>query len=562
MTKKQKLELTWIGKDKQPDLEPRILIEDPDKSYGDKNSENMLIHGDNLLALKALEQDYAGKIKCIYIDPPYNTGSAFEHYDDSLEHSVWLSLMQDRIRILRNLLANDGLFFVQIDDYEADYLKIICDEIFGRKNYRNRFYVARTAKTNNSQFEKFKSYNNSVEYMLCYAKSDESTMYKVLLPSTDKKHIDGQWKTFYQGDVRKTMQYDILGAKLDDGHWIWNIDRAYKAVENYESYEEYCRENGSIDIKAYWEMTGCNLDFIKKVEGSNAKDQGVRYWIPPKGGILLSNNWTDLLTYANDGFFPTAKSEKIMQRVLEISTIEGDFVLDSFLGSATTSAVAHKMGRKWIGVELGEHCDTHCIPRLQQICDGTDPKGISKAVDWKGGGGFKYYELAPSLLKEDKFGNWIISKEYNADMLAAAMAKNEGFRYAPSEEVYWKQGQSTEKDFIFTTTSMVTVQMLDRIHEEMKDDESLLVCCKSFQQACADKYSNITVKKIPKVLLGRCEFGKEDYSLNIVNLPTNSETPDFKPVDLSEEKKEIKRKKDVDSLQPDFFADNEEGVQK
>jgi adenine-specific DNA-methyltransferase len=177
------------------------------------------------------------------------------------------------------------------------------------------------------------------------------------------------------------------------------------------------------------------------------------------------------------------------------------------------------MRRKWIGVELGEHCHTHCLPRLKAVVDGTDQGGISKAVNWKGGGGFKYYYLAPSLLNRDQYGNWVISKEYNPQMLAAAMAKHEGFRYAPDEKCYWKQGRSTEKDFIFTTTNFVTVEFIDAIHEEMLPDESLLICCRSFQEACTDRYPNITVKKIPNMLLGRCEFGKEDYSLNIVNIP-------------------------------------------
>ena len=187
------------------------------------------------------------------------------------------------------------------------------------------------------------------------------------------------------------------------------------------------------------------------------------------------------------------------------------------------------MGRKWIGIELGEHCHTHCLPRLQKVADGTDQGGISKSVKWKGGGGFRYYYLAPSLLKEDKHGNWVIDERYNADMLAAAMAKHEGFKYNPDEEIYWKQGQSTEKDFIFTTTQFVTVETLDKIREEMKPGESLLICCKSFQKACENQYSEITVKKIPGMLLGRCEFGRDDYSFNIVTMPVDPDAPDFEP---------------------------------
>ena len=202
------------------------------------------------------------------------------------------------------------------------------------------------------------------------------------------------------------------------------------------------------------------------------------------------------------------------------------------------------MKRKWIGIELGDHCQTHCIPRLQKVCDGTDQGGISKAQNWKGGGGFKYYYLAPSLLKQDSRGNWIISKEYNAAQLAAAMAKHEGFRFMPDETYYWKQGKSTEKDFIFTTTNFVSVEFIDTILGEMKGDESLLICCTSFSKA-ADKYPNITIKKIPKMLLGRCEFGKEDYSLNIVNLPHENDEPDFVPTGpIASNKPKEKKKKD------------------
>jgi len=209
------------------------------------------------------------------------------------------------------------------------------------------------------------------------------------------------------------------------------------------------------------------------------------------------------------------------------------------------------MGRRWIGVELGDHCYTHCLPRLKQVCDGTDQGGISKAVNWMGGGGFKFYELAPSLLKKDIYDNWIIDERYNADMLAAAMAKHEGFIYGPSQDVYWKQGQSTEKDFIFTTTRMVTLATLDRIHDEMKDEESLLICCKSHQKACENKYPNITVKKIPNMLLGRCEFGRDDYSMNIIDMPREDES-DFVPVGPGENKK-TKREKKRDDGQTTLF---------
>jgi adenine-specific DNA-methyltransferase len=269
----------------------------------------------------------------------------------------------------------------------------------------------------------------------------------------------------------------------------------------------------------------------------------------------LTNLWTDIPWngISNEGdvkFKNGKKPEKLIKRCIEISTCPGDFVLDSFLGSGTTAAVALKMNRKWIGIEYGEHCHTHCIPRLQKVCDGTDQGGISEAVDWKGGGGFKYYYLAPSLLQQDKYGNWVINPEYNGNMLSSAMAKQEGFRFQPDEQMYWKQGKSTEKDFIYTTTQFMTVESLDRIHEEMQDGESLLICCKSFSKACEGRFININIKKIPKMLLGRCEFGKEDYSLNIINMPVDTGESEFIPKG-PDKKKIIKN----DSANPDLFSD-------
>ncbi len=219
----------------------------------------------------------------------------------------------------------------------------------------------------------------------------------------------------------------------------------------------------------------------------------------------------------------TPKPEKLIQKILELSTEENDIVVDSFLGSGTTASVAHKMKRQWIGVELGDHAITHCLPRLKKVASGLDNGGISESVNWKGGGGFKFYTLAPSLLNKDKFGNWVITKEYKPSMLAAAMAKQEGFKYLPDAEIYWKQGKSSEKDFIYTTTQFMTVELLDKIQDEMQPEESLLIACKAYQKECTGRFGNISIKKIPQMLLGKCEFGKDDYSLHIVNLPTNED---------------------------------------
>jgi len=216
--------------------------------------------------------------------------------------------------------------------------------------------------------------------------------------------------------------------------------------------------------------------------------------------------------------FDTPKPERLLRRVLHISTNPGDLVLDSFAGSGTTGAVAQKMGRCWIMVELGEHCHTHVIPRLTKVIDGQDPGGITEAVGWKGGGGFRYFRLAPSLLEKDAWGRLVINPAFNAAMLAEAVCKLEGFTYAPSDTLYWKHGASTERDFIYVTTASLNHDQLQQLSDEVGPERSLLVACGSFR-ASKEGYLNLTVKKIPGAVLNRCEWGKDDYSLTVQDLP-------------------------------------------
>ena len=235
----------------------------------------------------------------------------------------------------------------------------------------------------------------------------------------------------------------------------------------------------------------------------------------------MGNLWDDIqynnLTKEGDVQFPNGKKpEMLLQRIFNMATEKGDIILDSFLGSGTTAAVSHKMGRKWIGIELGEHCYTHCEPRLHKVIDGEDKGGITISEEWQGGGGYKFYELAPSLLKKDEFGEFVIEPKYDAEMLAEAMAKNEGYKFSPDENNVYKQGYSTEKDFIFTTTQFITAELLNKIQHELKEDESLLICTTHYEENCIDKFSNITVKKIPQSLLKTCEFGALNYNLNVV----------------------------------------------
>jgi adenine-specific DNA-methyltransferase len=248
--------------------------------------------------------------------------------------------------------------------------------------------------------------------------------------------------------------------------------------------------------------------------------------------------------------FGTPKPEKLLRKVLELSTSPGDLVLDSFSGSGTTGAVAHKMGRRWIMVELGEHCRTHIIPRLKKVIDGDDPGGITEAVSWRGGGGFRYYRLAPSLLKKDRWGNWVISGTYNAAMLAEAVCKLMGFTYAPSEEHYWMHGFSSERDFIYVTTQSLTAPQLLAISEEVGDERSLLICCNAFR-ADPDGFPNLSIRKIPQAVLRKCEWGKDDYSLNVAAL--TAAKPEEEPEEDAEPAKFIARKNAAP--QPDLFAE-------
>lgn len=514
--KKQRFELTWIGKEEQIKLEPRILIEDPEKSYGDKNAENMLIHGDNLIALKALEQDFAGKIKCIYIDPPYNTGSAFEHYDDNLEHSTWLSLIKPRLDILRNLLnPTEGSIWISIDDDESHYLKVLCDEVFGRSNFVNNVIWEKKYSPQNDA----KWLSDSHDHILVYAKN-KSLWKPNLLPRT--KEMDARYKN-PDNDPRGDWKSSDLSVRTYTENYDYPITTPSGRVVNpppsrcwrcsKERFQELIADN-----RIWFGPNGDNVPSIK------------RFLSEVKQGITSKTIWfrdevgdnqeakREIKTLFPKDQFSTPKPERLLKRILELATSKGDFVLDSFLGSGTTSAVAHKMGRKHIGVELGDHANTHCVPRLKKVVEGQDELPLSDELNWKGGGGFKFYNLAPSLLKKDKFDNWVIDEKYNPNMLAAAMCKHEGFKYSPHEEIYWKQGKSTENDYIFVTTNYLTPKQLDSIHEEMKTNESLLICAKTFAQECENKYSNITIKKIPQAILGSCEFGTDNYDLNIIEM--------------------------------------------
>ena len=518
MSSKQKLELMWVGKEKRAKLEPRILIEDPEKSYhADKRVsdndifDNMLIHGDNLLALKALEQDYAGRVKCIYIDPPYNTGNAFEHYDDGLEHSIWLSLMRERLELLKNLLSEDGSIWISIDDDESHYLKVLCDEIFGRINFVSNIVWEKKYSPQNDT----KWLSDSHDHIILYAKNKE-TWRPNLLPRSEEmnsryKNPDndprGVWKAadFSVRTYNKSCDYQI---KLPSGR-IVNPPESRAWATSEEKFKELVRDN-----RVWFGKDGNNVPSIKKFL-TEVKDGSVSktIWFRLEVGDNQEAKREIKALFKDISVFDTPKPERLIERILTLGSNPGDLVLDSFLGSGTTAAVAHKMGRRWIGIELGEHCDTHCVPRLKKVIDGEDAGGITKSANWRGGGGFRYYNLAPSLVKFDEWGNPVINKDFNESMLVRALCKVEGFNFDPSPDVYWKQGKSTESDFIYVTTQHLTAQMLQKLSDDVGDSCTLLICCGSFDGK-KDSYGNLTIKKIPKnnnrIVLS---FNKEKVSL-------------------------------------------------
>ena len=572
----QKLELTWIGKDEQPQVEPRILLHDPSKDYGDPNSHNMLIHGDNLLALKALEQRFAGQVKCIYIDPPYNTGAAFEHYDDNLEHSTWLSLMRARLIILRNLLSVDGSIWIQIDDEEQAYLKVLCDEIFGRNNFINMISVNMKNVAGASGGGEDKRLKKNCEYILAYARDysllplfngpyqytemsdliqqylDEGKSWKyttVLVNPGEKEYIgstvdgDGNEIKVYARkgvetlSIKQIAKKDGISEKEAYKKYGVNVFRTTNAqtsirtriidfrkenniTEKYLSIEYIPRtgKNRGQIYEQFYKDDNCNL-FVWLRDTSEVID-GELYKKDLQGTYWDMNPWMKNVAREGNVTFPEGKKpEQLIRQIIEMTTEPGELVLDSFLGSGTTAATATKLERPWICIELGDHAYTHCIPRLKGVIDGNDSGGISKDIGWTGGGGYKFYELAPTLMQKDKYGNLVFSEKYNPTMLAAAVAKINGFSYAPEPDTYWKQGKSQDNSYIYVTTQYLTAKMLDELASEMDAFDSLLICAPAFDTGLNKRYDNITVKKIPQSVLDKCEYGVDNYNLNIIDVP-------------------------------------------
>ncbi len=526
MSRKPKLELTWVGKEDRPRLEPRVLIDVPDLSHAAPSAQgapgitdNLLVQGDNLLALKALEAEYAGRVKCVFIDPPYNTGSAFEHYDDGLEHSIWLSMMRDRLEVIRNLLSPDGSLWVTLDDNEAHYFKVMADEVFGRGNF-----------VGNITWEKADSPRMDAVFLsvrhdnlLVYAKDLAKTCWNRIpvedaAPHYDK--VDVQGRKYYlkplramggQGDSRKarpTLYYamtspdgeDIYPVRQDgtDGAWRWSEEKAKKDAERIDWIK------GRSGWTPYYRVIA-DLDAGRPVE---------TIWTHSETGSNRTSKAEIKALFPDTVPFDTPKPERLLSRIITIATNPGDLVLDSFAGSGTTGAVAHKMGRKWIMVEIGDHARTHIVPRLRKVIDGADAGGVTAATGWQGGGGFRFCTLGPSLITRDKWGREVISAAYDGPLLAQALCKIKGFRYAPSDTDWWVQGRSSDSDFLHVTTQTLTHAQLAELSELVGEDRSLLILCAAWR-GDERAFPNLTIAKIPDDVLKQCDFGREDYGLPI-----------------------------------------------
>jgi len=555
LQKKGKLELTWVGKDDRVKLEPRVLVEDPSKSYGDLNAENMLIYGDNLLALKALEQDFGGAIKCIYVDPPFNTGQAFEHYDDNLEHSLWLTMMCERLKILHRLLRKDGVFFIHLDNIEVAYARVVLDELFLRRNFITQITWERSQRTVLGQGQT--AINNTCEYILVYAKDATSCLLNKL-----SKEYPIEENTFRQYNKRlKTLGTKDLVEEFAD-RWgkpvkifkhsqyeFANISlRAFEDrqeelmafyVEHHDEIVRFSNQQAESTFQQHLisKMTKPVLYSIEYVP-SRGKNRGklttiyyyrgdvvlfLKEYSVKRGGKIykqddLNNFWSrqeiPVTGIAGEGGVNMRrgkKPERLLERVLAIGSDSNDWVLDSFAGSGTTGAVAHKMGRRWIMVELGDHCHTHIIPRMKAVVDGSDQSGISKTVNWKGGGSFKYYRLAESLLVRDKELStnnqpvYIINPRYDEKMMIKAICKIENFRYRNEGRLH---GISSENRFLHVTTNLLTQTYLDSLAEDIGVDQSLLIYC-TRRRTNLVVPDNIEIKKIPSDLLAKCDFEED-----------------------------------------------------
>lgn len=491
--------------------------------------------------------------------------------------------MRERLLLLRGLLSKEGSIWIQIDDEEMAYLKVLCDEVFGRNNYVNTLSINMKNVAGVSGGGEDKRLKKNCEFILIYAKSyADMDLFKPKYVYTELSELIQQyinegksWKyttvLVYPGDK------EYYGSTVDgDGNEIKVYLRknpimmsvkqvaTKDGITEKEAYKKYgvsifqttnAQSSIRTRVMEYRAEESISEDLISiEYVPRSGKNKGVVYeqfykgdkcrlfvWLKDTSEVIDGelykkdllgtywdmNAWMKNVAKEGDVEFPNSKKpEQLISQIIDMATNEGDIVLDSFLGSGTTISVAHKMKRKWIGVEMGEHAYTHCKRRIDSVIDGSDDKGVTAQYEWQGGGGYHFYELASSLIKKDPFDEFIINPEYDADMLAAAVALHEGFTYAPDTELFWKQSIGNEKSYLFTTTRHINTDYLKSIAVTMNEGEYLIIACRSFDASIDKAYQNITIKKIPQMLLRKCEFNKDDYALNIVNPPIYEDEED------------------------------------
>lgn len=506
-------------------ISPHVIIYDKKNSRGLQDTGNMLIHGDNLFALKVLETEFAGTVKCVFIDPPYNTTPTFLYQnksglDANIEHSNWLKFMRPRLELLRNLISNDGSIWISIDDKEAAYLKILCDDIFEPEWFRAM--ISWQGKC--GVISKNRHFDTISEYILVYSKSNLFTpnnlpRTKESLSGYDNPDNDsrGPWRAVsYLGLATVKQQpslfYDITNPNT--GEIIKNKNRPWRFTQEQHKINE--QEN-----LVWWGENGrSHIPKLKYFLSDAPQDIAPNdWWTAQDVGGANEALREQIAIFGRGATFTGSKPERLIQRILEIATKPGDLILDSFLGSGTTAAVAHKMNRRYIGVEMYDHAYTHCKVRLDKVIDGKDAGGITKAVNWQGGGGYCFYELAPTLIKKDSFGKPVISEEYDAEKLAIAVALHEGYTYMPDSIIFWKQARRSEKSWLYTTTRTIITAYLEFIVQDLKEDELLTIVTTSFAPELARAYKNVTLHLIPQTLLKKCILGAEEDSSPIVNPP-------------------------------------------
>jgi adenine-specific DNA-methyltransferase len=425
--------------------------------------------------------------------------------------------MVSRLRILQNLLSDNGSIWISIDDDEGHYLKVICDEIFGRQNFVTTVsWQKRTSPDNRLRL------GGAHDFILVYVKSFGCDKGFNQLPisesrSGDYKNPDndprGAWASVdLTGQIGHATPSQFYTLKTPSGkQYAPPEGRCWALAE--ETFLQLVTDN-RIWFGKNGDSRPRQKHFISEMAGVNSWS----WWTNNEVGHNQEAKKENIAIFGADKIFDTPKPERLIERILTIASTPGDLILDSFLGSGTTAAVAHKMGRRYIGIELGEHCYTHCLPRLKAVVDG-EQGGISRSVNWQGGSGFKFYELASTLIVLDRHGQPVINDKYNPQMLVAAVAKLNGFIYAPDSEVFWKQGKNQDKSFIFITTQYLTAAQLDEIASDLLDYERLLICAPAFDVGLGKQYDNIDVRKIPQSVLSKCEYGADNYNLNIINPP-------------------------------------------